>query len=295
MRVAVTGSGGRLGRAVVAQLATAFTEAPLAWDLPDHDLDDPSSAERLLAAHRPDIVVHCAAWTDVDGCARDPQVAMRRNGEATGELAEACRRHRARMLAISTNEVFDGRRTDGYGYRPEDEPNPINPYGASKLAGEEAARRAFADAPAALTIVRTAWLFGPGAADFPTKILEAARRAVAGGEPLRAVADEWGNPTYVEDLAGAIVELVERGPGGTYHVVNGLFARRSDWARYVVGRAGLELDVVDVPASTWQRPSTPPLWGVLEPTPLPSGRVLRVWPDAMAEYAPLLLETRSST
>ncbi len=290
MRIAVTGAGGRLGTMLRKELAErSFVDAVFAWDVPEHDLDDPRSAFRLVQRDRPDLVIHAAAWTDVDGCAREPERAMRRNGQATGEMAEACVDAGAAMILISSNEVFDGRRRDGRGYEPDDEPNPINPYGASKLAGERAAAIAFAAAPDRLGIVRTEWLFGPGAPDFPMKILAAARKAAAASQPLKAVNDEWGNPTYTADLARAVVDLIGAGDfGGIHHVVNGLFGSRADWARYVVARAGMAVEVVDVPASTWQRASTPPAWGVLEPTPLPNGP-LRPWPDAMAEYAPDLL------
>jgi dTDP-4-dehydrorhamnose reductase len=297
MRVAVTGAGGRLGRALIAALADApFTglAGPLAWRRPDFDLDDPAAAADLIARDRPEVVVHAAAWTDVDGCAREPETALRRNGAATGTLATACARAGVDLVAVSTNEVFDGRRLDGRGYLPTDAPAPINPYGASKLAGEVAARSAFADTPAQLAIVRTAWLFGPGEPDFPTKILRAADRAAERGERLRVVGDEYGTPTYVADVAEAIVELLGSGTfAGTHHLVDGLFASRADWARYVVGRAGLEIEVEDVPATTWERASTPPRWGVLEQTPLPSGEPLRPWPDAMADYAPVLLRART--
>jgi dTDP-4-dehydrorhamnose reductase len=122
------------------------------------------------------------------------------------------------------------------------------------------------------------------------KILIAADRAGVAGEPLRAVGDEWGSPTYVADLAEAVVDLLGSGAfAGTHHIVNGLFATRADWARDVVARAGFDVEVVDVPGATWERPSTPPRWGVLDPTPLPSGERLRAWPDAMADYAPALL------
>lgn len=294
MRVAVTGAGGRLGTALRRELAgRPFAETVLAWDLPEHDLDDPRSAERLVRRDSPDIVVHAGAWTDVDGCALQPELAMRRNGTATGELARACAASGASLITISTNEVFDGRRTDGVPYAPDDEPNPINPYGASKLAGEREAAAAFGEAAVErLGIVRTAWLFGPGAPDFPTKILAAARLAAATGEPLKAVADEWGNPTYTVDLARAIVRLVESVRfTGIHHVVSNS-ASRADWVRDVVARAGLRINVVEVPASTWPRPSTPPRWGVLRPTPLPTGP-LRPWAAAMAEYAPDLLDLLS--
>ncbi len=298
MRVAVTGAKGRLGRALVAALADApFTglAGPLAWTRPDFDLDEPGSAAALIARDRPEAIVHAAAWTDVDGCAREPETALRRNGSATGVLAAACAEAGVDLIAISTNEVFDGRRLDGRGYLPTDPPAPINPYGASKLAGEEAATAAFDGASSQLAIVRTAWLFGPGEPDFPTKILRAADRAVERRERLRVVGDEYGTPTYVADVAEAVVELLGAGVfAGTHHVVDGSFASRADWARYVVGRAGLAVEVEDVPATTWDRASTPPRWGVLEQTPLPSGEPLRPWPDAMADYAPILLRAASS-
>ena len=148
MRVAVTGAGGRLGRALLDALADARGPdplVPLAWDVPDHDLDDPESPDRLVRRDRPDVVVHTAAWTDVDGCAREPALALRRNGTAAGELAAACVQAGVDLVHVSTNEVFDGGRTDGRGYRPEDEPAPINPYGASKRAGEVAVRAAFVE------------------------------------------------------------------------------------------------------------------------------------------------------
>lgn len=302
MRVAVTGSTGRLGQALLAALEDApFTGpfGPFAWTRADLDLDEPRPGP-VLARDRPEVVIHTAAWTDVDGCARDPDRAVRRNGDATGVLAAACAAAGIDLVVVSTNEVFDGRRTDGRGYGPADPTNPINPYGASKLLGEEQARVAFADgapdrsAPRAqLGIVRTAWLYGPPGNDFPAKLLAAADRSIAAGEPLRAVADEFGSPTYAPDLAEAIVELVGSGDvAGTHHVVNTGIASRADWARELVRAAGLAVKVEDVPASAWPRPSTAPRWAVLDPTPLPGGEPLRPWQAALADYLPALLRSR---
>jgi len=300
MRVAVTGATGRLGSAVLAALADApFTgpQGPTAWDRRAFDLDAPNGVAERLAADRPEVVVHTAAWTDVDGCARDPDLALRRNGAATGVLAAACAARGVDLLVVSTNEVFDGARTDGIGYAPSDPTSPPNPYGVSKLAGEQAATDAF-DRPrsrARLGIARTAWLFGPPGRDFPRKIIEAAERAASAGEPLRVVGDEWGTPTYAADVADAIVELLaEDAHDGVHHLVNGLTATRALWAEYIVGRFGLGVAVEHVPATTWARASTPPRWGVLAPTPMPSGEPLRSWPDAMADYAPTLARTHAS-
>jgi dTDP-4-dehydrorhamnose reductase len=142
--------------------------------------------------------------------------------------------------------------------------------------------------------VRTAWLFGPPGNDFPAKIAAAAMRAKASGEPLRVTGDEIGTPTYTPDLAEAIVELVgtdDPPPPGSvtiHHLVNGGRASRADWAREVLRQLAIEVEVVEVPASTWQRASRPPLWAVLEPTPMPSGIPMRDWREAFADAVPAL-------
>ena len=298
MRVAVTGAGGRLGSDLIAALADApFTgpAGPIAWRRDAFDLDAPEGVGSRLDRDRPEVVVHAAAWTDVDGCALDPELALRRNGVATGILATACAARGTDLLIVSTNEVFDGTRTDGQPYLPTDPLVPGNPYGASKAEGERLATLAFSELPgAALGIARTAWLFGAPGRDFPSRILDAAERARAAGEALRAVSDEWGTPTYSADVADAIVELLaEDAVAGIHHLVNAGFGTRADWARDVLSRAALEVDLVDVPASTWERPSRPPRWGVLAPTRLPSGEPLRAWHAAMADYAPALLRSRT--
>lgn len=302
MRVAVIGVIGRLGSALVAALEDApFTgpSGPIRWDQPEVELDTLTAASigLLLDRERPEVVVHTAAWTDVDGCARDPELAMRRNGTAVGELATACARRGIDLIVISTNEVFDGRRADGRGYAPDDERNPINPYGAAKAAAERLAIAAFEaeGASGRLGIVRTSWLYGPPGNDFPAKIAAAALRAQAAGTPLKAVGDETGVPTYTPDLAEAIVELIGAdaiapAPARTaiHHLVNAGHASRADWAREVLRATGIDVEVEEVPASTWQRASTPPLWAVLEPTPLPSGEPMRGWREAFADAVPAL-------
>ncbi len=198
MRVAVTGSTGRLGRALVEALEDApFTGpmGPIAWSRPDLDLDTLTTkrVRALIDRDRPELVIHAAAWTDVDGCAREPDLAARRNGIAAGIVAEACAAAKVDVALVSTNEVFDGERTDGRGYAPLDKVNPINPYGASKLSGEILAEEA---AGSRLAIIRTSWLHGPPGNDFPEKIARAALRAKEAGTPLKAVFDEIGTPTW---------------------------------------------------------------------------------------------------
>lgn len=301
MRVAVTGAGGRLGRALIEALGEApFTgpAGPIAWKRGDFDLDAPSSIGALLDRDKPEVVVHTAAWTDVDGCARDPQLAAKRNGDAVGTLAEAAATRGIDLIHVSTNEVFDGARPHDRGYVPDDPPSPGNPYGASKLAGETAATSAYAGAAARLAIVRTSWLYGPPGNDFPTKILGAAERASDAGEGLSVVADEYGSPTYSHDLAEAIVDMLASGdPGaatGTHHLVNIGIASRADWARELFRGLGVDVRIEEVPASTWQRASAPPPWGVLQPSMPPTGEPMRSWQAAFADYLPVLRRQRAA-
>jgi dTDP-4-dehydrorhamnose reductase len=300
VRVAVTGANGRLGRALIAALEEApFTGpmGPIAWTRTEVDLDalDAPAVDRLLTRDRPEVVIHTAAWTDVDGCAREPDRAARRNGDATGTLARACAAGGVDLIAISTNEVFDGTRTDGRGYGVDEAHSPANAYGASKAGGERQAMAAYEPADARLAIARTTWLHGPPGNDFPEKIARAALRARDAGDALRVVGDEIGTPTYTRDVADAIVELLAEDAitdkparQAIHHLVNGGRATRADWAREVLRATGIDVAIEEVPASTWQRASTPPLWAVLEPTPLPSGEPMRHWRDAFADATPAL-------
>jgi dTDP-4-dehydrorhamnose reductase len=305
VRVAVVGVNGRLGRALAEALENApftGTRGPIGWDQPELDLDtlDEASAGTFLDAERPEVLIHTAAWTDVDGCARDPGLAMLRNGTAAGVLARACARRGIDLVFISTNEVFDGRRTDGIGYAPGDARNPINPYGAAKAAGELLAIAAFeADgARGRLGIVRTSWLHGPPGGDFPAKIVAAALRARDAGTSLQVVADEIGAPTYAPDLAEAVVELLAENAiaapdarWAIHHLVNGGRASRAGWAREILRATRIDVPVLDVPGSTWKRPSTPPAWAVLAATALPSGEPMRDWREAFADAVPGLVRS----
>lgn len=298
MRVAVTGASGRLGRALVDALGDApFTgpAGPIAWTRADFDLDAPATIRDLLERDRPEVVVNAAGWTDVDGCARDPELALRRNAEAVRVVAEATAARGVDLVQISTNEVFDGRRAHDRGYRPDDPAAPANPYGASKLAGEEAATAAYRDNAANLAIVRTAWLFGPPGNDFPTKILAAATSAGVDRQPLKVVGDEFGSPTFTHDLAEAVAAMLGADvPRGIQHVVNAGVASRADWARELFRQAVVDVAIQELSMSDWPRASTPPAWGVLEPTAIPGVEPLRPWQQALADYLPWLRRQRTA-
>jgi dTDP-4-dehydrorhamnose reductase len=279
LRAAITGAAGQLGR----ELVRAFTDAGdevLPLSRPQFDLRDPSSLLNL-EAWRPDVVVNSAAYTDVDGCARDPRLAMLVNGDGAAAVARAAAAVDALVVQISTNEVFDG--TLDRPYTEDDEPNPINPYGISKLAGE----RGVAKANPRHLIVRTAWLFGPGGENFVTKIRAAARRATDANQSLRVVDDEWGNPTPTPWLAETIVWLVHRpwsGSPGVVHVAGVPAVTRHAWA--VDCLRDLHVSVDAIPSSEYQRASRPPLCAVLDMTRLAElGRPASGWHEMTESLA----------
>jgi dTDP-4-dehydrorhamnose reductase len=275
--IVVTGRAGRLGRALVG----TAPEPVEGWGLPELDLDRPEACATLVRGARPRLIVHTAAMTDVDGAARAPDLALRRNGDAVGSIARAAHEVGGRLLLISTNEVFDGRRDDGAGYREDDPVAPGNAYGISKLAGEHAAREAFGD-DAGLLVVRTAWLYGPPGNDFPDKITAAADRADG---PLAVVSDEVGSPTYVLDLARAIWQLAGSVETGTFHLVNAGTASRYQWAAAVLARRRPGQALRPIVQAEFDRPSTPPRWGVLDTTRAAAvGITMRPWQDALAAY-----------
>jgi dTDP-4-dehydrorhamnose reductase len=274
-RIAVTGAHGRLGRAIVDVLGVRA----LPWDRGALDLDHPERFTALLQETRPALVIHAAGMTNVDAAARDPDVALARNGAAVQALAAASRSVGAGLLVVSTNEVFDGKRQDGRGYADDDPTDPCSPYGASKLAGELAARAEYGTG-SGLWSVRTSWLFGPPGNDFPTKIVAAAD-ALPQDEPLRVVADEFGSPTSTLDLAAVIVSLVGSTHGGTYHVVNAGHTSRYGWAAHVLAAVRPGRALKPISRSEFARASSPPAWGVLQPSP---GIEMPTWQAAVERY-----------
>lgn len=254
-RVAIIGAGGQLGRSMSAAFDTAGWTS-LAADRSVVDITNPASFRRLIE-WRPDVVVNCAAWTDVDGCARDPDRANLINGLAPGEVARACRP--ALFVQISTNEVFAGDR--GSPYDEADLPRPVNPYGVSKLMGEQQVQ----ESGTPFVIVRTAWLFGPGGVNFVTKILGAARSAADRGDALRVVADEWGNPTWTPMLAALVVDLLGRteAPPNVLHVAGEPPTTRFSWAESVVADLEPQVELRSIRAAEFSRASTAPPRAIL--------------------------------
>ena len=198
-------------------------------DLPEVDITRPDLLFPAIEAAAPDLIIHCAAYTDVDGCARDPTRAYHINALGTQLVTQACRTHGIPLVHISTNEVFAGDNPAGYTeWMPL---NPINPYGRSKAAAEVIVRNTL---PRHF-IVRTAWLYAPAGRNFIHAILRLARER---GQ-LRVVTDEVGNPTYAPDLAQAIHQLIRSSHYGTYHLVNAGACSRWAFANQILDNAGL--------------------------------------------------------
>jgi dTDP-4-dehydrorhamnose reductase len=265
MRVVITGHNGQLGR----QLCGVFEgNEILRLDLPCDDITQPAM-RACVADFGPDLVVHAAAFTNVDGCEQDPERAYQVNALGAQQAGAA-------MLYVSTNEVFDG--TEREPYREWDRPSPISVYARTKAAGEQVVR----DLLQRFYVVRIAWLFGPGGSNFVTKILDAAGK----NGTLRVAADEFGNPTYAPDLAAAIRRLAESGQYGIYHFTNSGFCSRYELARESLRLAGLgDLPITPILNSEWPRPSRPPLHAVLANTAGAAlGITFRPWQAALAEY-----------
>lgn len=249
MRAMITGAGGLVGRAVTQHWSQAGDQV-IGLDHAALDISDEQEVRRIIDRDRPEVLINCAAWTDVDGCETDPERAQAANGRGPELLALACRRVGALMITISTDYVFDGTK-DGF-YNQRDQPNPQSAYAVSKLEGERRAQIAWART----IVVRSGYIFGPGGTNFLSSIVPLAQR----GERLRAINDMFGTPTYSHDLARRLRQVAQFDLPGTYHAVNsGDGASFQDFARLALATAGLDPAAIEgVSMSTLHRPAPRP-------------------------------------
>lgn len=273
MRIVITGDRGQLGQALGQALAG---NEILGLDLPEYDV---SAADQIIPAivdARPDVVIHSAAMTDVDGSELNPELAFRVNALGTQNVSLACGRCEAVMLHVSTNEVFDGRL--GRPYYEWDTPSPLSVYARSKAAGEFYVRTLLQR----FYIVRTAWLYARGGNNFATKILAAADKHGA----LRVVTDEVSAPTYAPDLAQAIARLIHTAHYGIYHLTNEGICSRYDWAIKILELAGRgDVPVEAITADQWPRAAEPPLYApIVNFAAAALGITLRPWQEALQAY-----------
>jgi dTDP-4-dehydrorhamnose reductase len=284
MKYLVTGAGGQLGRAVVDAAARRGTTAVAAGHA-DLAVEDEAAVYAWLRRERPDAVIHCGAWTDVDGCERDPARARRANTEGTAHVAHACAEQGARLVYVSTDFVFDGKKRTPY--QPHDPPAPLSEYGRSKLGGE---RAVLEGERAGFYVVRTGWVFGPGGKNFPRAILQRARS----GQPLSVVDDQVGGPTMTRDLAEALLDLPGLdAPAGIYHAANQGQCSWHRFAQQILAAAGLgAIEVAAMRSADLDRPAQRPSYSVLDCARLTAvrGRPLPHYEDALRRY---LAEERS--
>lgn len=277
MKVLITGAGGLVGRATAEYCEHSGDEVVL-YGHKDLDITDQELVRHTILAQQPEVVVNCAAWTNVDACQSDPEKAFAVNARGPENLARACKEVDAVFVTISTDYVFDGHKA-GF-YTQLDRPNPLSVYAASKLEGERLPMAAYDRS----ILVRTGYIFGTGGANFLSTVVRRARK----GETLKVISDTFGTPTYAVDLAVRLRELGLANVPGIYHVVNsGPGVSFEQFTQKVLALLGKTDAVVEtVLAATLNRPAPRPYNSRLRC--LHSGEIglapLPDWENALARF-----------
>lgn len=280
-----------LGTDLCQELSGDYDIAGLDCQLPDAlqtsgftniqcDITNREKTIEAIASAKPGIVIHAAAWTDVDGCELDPRKADAVNAGGTGNVALACEKIKAPLVYVSTDFVFDGRKNGPY--NEKDVPAPLSAYGSSKLEGEKKL--------AVLkehVIIRTGWLFGRNGKNFIKAILDIAAKR----KKIEVVDDQRGCPTYTPDLAKAIYvllgRLLKRGFGKEiFHISNKGIVSWFDYAREIIKLAGLETEIAPIKSSALKRPAPRPANSALDTSGFEkfTGCRMRGWQEALKEY-----------
>jgi len=272
MRILIIGANGLLGSDLVKECAG---EEVLAATSRDADICDLRQVRSLVTRSQPEWIVLTAAYTDVDGSQRHPDLAFAVNRDGTRNVAVAAREQGAKLFYLSTDYLFDGMANRPY--EPGAPIHPLNVYGASKAAGEQAIREQVGH----WVIARSSWLFGASRTCFPEKIL-----AAADSQPeLKVVSDQVGSPTYTPDLAGAIHKLMLKDAGGILNIVNSGSCSWFEFAREILCKAGRHTPVLPITAAEFARPAKRPAYSVLSSAALTAyGITLRSWQDALDAY-----------
>jgi len=275
VKILVTGARGLLGSAVVSA-GTGRGHDMHPFHRRTLDVTEEAAVLAAVSECAPDTVIHCAAYTKVDLAESERDLAMAVNRDGTEHVARAAASAGALMVYISTDFVFDGRSERPYTL--EDPPNPINHYGRSKLAGEEAVE----GAGGAWLIVRGGWFYGEGGRDFVDLILDRAR---AGG-PLRVVDDQVGGPSWVGSVAPSLLDLVEKSATGVLHLCDRGEVTRVDWARETLALAGVDLEVEPVSSEAFATAAERPGYSVLDATAAEAilGRAMPDWSESLRTY-----------
>lgn len=272
MRVLVAGAGGMLARDATAAIA-ARGHSVFALPRTELDITDAAAVEETIGELRPDAVVNCAAWTDVDGAEGDEAGAMRVNDGAAGMLSAAVAAHGASVLHLSSDYVFDGKKQTPY--VESDMPSAISAYGRSKQAGETSV----AIANPRHFIVRSAWLFGTGGANFVETMLRVGREQ----SEVIVVSDQVGCPTYTAHLAQAVALLIEGEDYGIHHIAGGGECSWFEYAQEIFDQADMETRVMAGTTEMLGRPAPRPAYSVLA-SERPDPITLPDWRQGLSEY-----------
>ena len=241
MQVVITGADGQLGAAFQKELTRRHVPFQ-GTDIATCDITKSASVEALLDAHKPTVLINCAAYNLVDEAEAKRDFAYAVNALAVKVLASACRERNIKFVHYSTDYVFDGQK--GAVYTEDDAPHPLNVYGLSKFEGETFARTLIADH----LVFRTSWVYGEGQQNFLYKVSQWASK----NKVLRISEDEISVPTSVEDLVQVTLAALDQGTRGLYHLTSSGHASRYEWARYFFQAAGMDVEVVPVPMSSFQ-------------------------------------------
>jgi len=273
MRALILGAGGMLGHDLVRSAPTDLDVRPLTKS--ELDITDTTSVAALIGHLKPAVIVNAAAYTAVDRAEAEREQAFRVNAEAVGELGRIAARTGARVVHFSTDYVFDG--TASEPYREDSPTKPVNAYGESKLAGEEALKASGAD----WLIVRTQWLFGVNGKSFPRTMRERAQAGLA----TKVVRDQTGRPTYAHDLARAVWALIGRGAKGLVHVANDGQATWFDVASHVFARAGRPDLLTPCSTADFPTPARRPTYSVLASSRVQElGVTMPPWQPALERF-----------
>lgn len=278
MKILITGSNGMLGHDLEKVLKDkhelVLTTSKIL------DITDKENTIDFIVKNKPDLVINSAAYTDVDGCETNQDLAYAVNGEGVRNLALACREVDCPLVHVSTDYVFDGSARNPI--EEDGEIGPISVYGKSKLKGEEAIQEILDK----YFILRTAWLYGINGKNFPKTMLELAKDH----SEITVVYDEVGTPTYTPDLAYGISQIIETDYYGIYHLTNSGQCSWCEFARYIFEIAGCDVKVIPVTASEFSRPAPRPSYSVLKNKKwIENGfEPLRSYKEAIKEYIGLI-------
>lgn len=282
MRVIVTGAGGQLGFDIIKQLEKNGDE-PFAADLPEVDITDNACVEAFFDKVKPEAVIHCAAYTNVDGAESNKELCRAINRDGTLNVAKAAQKHGAKLVYISTDYVFDGKGTEPF---ETDSPKvPCNHYGVTKLEGEVAA----SENCEKCFIVRISWVFGINGKNFVKTMLRLAKER----EELTVVCDQTGSPTYTPDLSELICEMIKTEKYGVYHATNENYCSWAEFATEIMRLAGEKTKIIPVASSEYKTVAVRPLNSRMSKTSLDNAgfRRLPTWQDALGRFLDELSES----